>query len=89
MVGIEFTMEGARELKRKIEADHGAVIGIPPEADGRRFGIYMVSVYPGRSGASMETKTYQRSLPRAKRDDMIRYANRAYGQYRRKGGRLA
>jgi len=91
VVGIAFTMEGARELKRKIEDDHGAVIAIPPEADGRRFGIYMVSVYPGRSGVSMETKTYQRSLPktiiksgpyegRTRRNAMIGYANRSYAQ---------
>ena len=91
VAGIAFTMEGARELKRMLEDVYGSVIEIPQRAGGQQFGIYMKSVYPDKAGKRMETKTYQRSLPktiiksgpyegRTRRNAMIGYANRSYAQ---------
>jgi len=60
------------------------------------YGIAIVSTtskYGGVKGdkkrLAPEGKTYQRSFPKSKRDDMIEFANRSYSQMKRKGGRLA
>ena len=60
-----------------------------PRAD---YGIALVPTkhtYKDGKRQSLTSQTFQRSFPKSKRDDMIRYANRSYGQMTRKGGRLA
>ncbi len=92
VVGMAFSMKGAKQLKKHIEDTYGSIIEIPKPRFSS-YGIVLVS-----TGASyteegqpvpLVSKTFQRSFPKSKRDDMIRYANRSYGQMTRKGGRLA
>ena len=92
VVGMAFSMKGAKQLKKHLEDTYGSIIEIPKPRFSS-YGIVLVS-----TGASyteegqpvpLVSKTFQRSFPKSKRDDMIRYANRSYGQMTRKGGRLA
>mgnify|MGYP003135296120 FL=1 len=68
---------------------------IKMRADGKSYyGISLVSTKAkyaktGKRLDSRPTATYDRRIPRQRRDDIIRYANRAYGQYSRPGGKLA
>ena len=86
--GIAFSSDGARQLADYVERGFDSFIGVP-RAD---YGVALVPTkgkYVEGKRKPLTPQTFQRPLPKAKRDDMIRYANRAYGQYRRKGGRLA
>ncbi len=89
-LAIAFSQKGVAELielyDRRIE---------DPRPD-TPYGIIVASTrskYVGVKGkmkrAKPDSKTFQRSFPKSKRDDMIRYANRSYGQMTRSGGRLA
>jgi len=58
------------------------------------YGISLVSTKAkyaktGKRLDSRPTATYDRRIPRKRRDEIIKYANRAYGQYSRAGGKLA
>jgi len=96
VVGIAFSQKGAEQLKKYIE-DLGYVVGskfIPKPFIPYGIGLVPTSSVFKKEGKKKvrqqhQTKTYQRSFPKSKRDDMIRYANRSYGQMKRKGGRLA
>ena len=77
IVAIAFSLRGADELVSLIED-----IAIP-EPQGGEYGI---SVVPSRKGGRQGEKVpqvwayeYQRSLPKAKRDRIIEYTNRAKG----------
>jgi len=91
VAGIAFSMEGAKQLKKLLEDRYGAVIEIPPPRFSG-YGITLVTTSAAFSAdkkrLARQSKTFQRSFPKSKRDAMIRYANRAYGQMTRPGGRL-
>ena len=85
---IAFNREGVRELVRAYE---GRIADPNPN---RKYGIILASTRAKFSDdrkrlPSQSTATYDRRIPRQRRDDIIRYANRAYGQYSRAGGKLA
>jgi len=92
VVGMAFSMKGAKQLKKYLEDTYGSIIEIP-QPRLSRYGITLVGTKTvfGDDGKrkSFTSKTFQRSFPKSKRDEMIRYANRSYGQMKRKGGRLA
>ena len=92
VVGMAFSMKGAKQLKKRLEDRYGAVIEIPPPRFSG-YGITLVSTgasyTKGGQPVPLVSKTYQRSFPKSKRDAMIRYTRRAYPQFIRPGGRLA
>ena len=86
--GIAFSQDGANALGDYLEQITGQATAVPPA----NYGIALVptkGVYKNKKRQSLSPQTYQRSFPKSKRDEMIRYANRSYGQMKRKGGRLA
>ncbi len=86
--GIAFSKKGANALADYLEMVSGQPV-VVPRAD---YGIALVptkGTYKDGKRQSLTSQTFQRSFPKSKRDDMIRYANRSYGQMTRKGGRLA
>ncbi|MCP4479681.1 MAG: hypothetical protein GY818_16475 [Planctomycetaceae bacterium] len=92
VVGMAFSMKGAKQLKKRLEDRYGAVIEIPaPRFSG--YGITLVSTGSSYTKEGqpvpLVSKTYQRSFPKSKRDAMIRYTRHAYPQFIRPGGRLA
>lgn len=89
-LAIAFSQKGVEELIEMFD------YRIDDPRPTTPYGIVIVNTrakYVGPKGRGRRLRpvgrSYQRSFPRAKRDDIIRYANQAYGQYRRKGGRLA
>ena len=86
--GIAFSQKGANALADYLEIASGQPV-VVPRGD---YGIALVPtrfVYREGKRQPLQPQSYQRSFPKSKRDDMIRYANRSYGQMTRKGGRLA
>jgi len=105
VVGMAFSMKGAKQLKKHLEDTYGSIIEIPKPRFSS-YGIVLVS-----TGASyteegqpvpLVSKTFQRSFPktrlkkgkgknkgRIKRDAMIEFANRSHAAHSKKGGRLA
>ena len=76
LIAMAFNPTGAIELdaylrKRNID------VGIP-EAEGGKFGIALVPSTQ-RKMDNVRVYSYQRSFPKAKRDDIIRYTNYAKG----------
>ena len=59
----------------------------------RKYGIILASTKAkyseGRQLPSQSTATYDRRIPRQRRDEIIKYANQSYGAYSRPGGKLA
>jgi hypothetical protein len=80
---IAFTDEGAEQLVDLFEGR----IEVPRV--NREFGVYLVSVFPPKSGTAMQTKTFQRGIPKAKQETIVRSINRRYSALSRSGGRLA
>ncbi len=85
---IAFNREGVREL---VSAYEGRIADPNPN---RKYGIILASTRAKftddrRRLPSQSTATYDRRIPRQRRDEIIKYANRAYGQYSRAGGKLA
>ena len=90
VAGIAFTNKGAKALIDELEKKWDQPIGIPVHTEP--FGINIHSTthdYEGDERQPLRSKTYQRAFPKGKRHAMIAYANRAYGQMTRTGGRLA
>ena len=86
--GIAFSQKGANALADYLEITSGQPV-VVPRGD---YGIALVPtrfVYREGKRQPLQPQSFQRSFPKSKRDDMIRYANRAYGQMTRSGGRLA
>ena len=97
---IAFTDEGAREyiqkhnekfdkerLNRNMPQTINNRIKMPDK--NRPFQISLISVFPPQSGQTTETKTFQRPIPKAKQETIVKRVNRTYGQYTRQGGRLS
>jgi len=84
---IAFSRKGVSEI---IQAYQGRVADPNPS---RKYGIALVSTKAkyedGKRVPSQSTATYNRRIPRQRRDEIIRYANQAYGQYSKAGGKLA
>jgi len=80
---IAFTDEGAEQL---VDAFDGR-IEVPRV--NREFGIYLVSVFPPKSGTKTQTKTFQRGIPKAKQERIVKSVNRRYSGLTRSGGRLS
>ena len=85
---IAFSRKGVTEI---VEAYQGRVEDPNPS---RKYGIALVSTRAkynkkGKRLDSTPTASADRRIPRQRRDEIIRYANRAYGQYSRPGGKLA
>lgn len=85
---IAFSRKGVTEI---VEAYQGRVEDPNPS---RKYGIALVSTRAkydkkGKRLDSRPSASADRRIPRQRRDDIIRYANRAYGQYSRPGGKLA
>ena len=83
VIAIGFSLRGNQELVEMF-ADNGVEITIPPP-EGDEYGIVLM---PSRRGVKQGEKVpqgwaykYQRKLPKAKRDRIIKYVNRASGQY--------
>ena len=83
VIAIGFSLRGNQELVRMF-ADNGVEITIPPP-EGDEYGIVLM---PSRRGVKQGEKVpqvwaykYQRKLPKGKRDFIIKYVNRASGQY--------
>ena len=86
---IAFTDEGAREYIQKHNASPDVNNRIRMPRKNRPFQISLISVFPPQSGQGTETKTFQRGIPKAKQETIVKRVNRTYGQYRRQGGRLS
>ena len=86
---IAFTDEGAREYIQKHNASPDVNNRIRMPRKNRPFQISLISVFPPQSGQGTETKTFQRPIPKAKQETIVKRVNRIYGQYRRQGGRLS
>ena len=86
---IAFTDEGAREYIEKHNASPDVNNRIRMPKKNRPFQISLISVFPPRSGQGTETKTFQRGIPKAKQETIVKRVNRTYGQYTRQGGRLS
>ena len=86
---IAFTDEGAREYIQKHNASPDVNNRIRMPRKNRPFQISLISVFPPQSGQGTETKTFQRPIPKAKQETIVKRVNRIYGQYRREGGRLS
>ena len=86
---IAFTDEGAREYIRRHNANPDVNNRISLPQKNRPFQISLISVFPPQSGQGTETKTFQRPIPKAKQETVVKRVNRTYGQYTRQGGRLS
>ena len=86
---IAFTDEGAREYIQKHNASPDVNNRIRMPRKNRPFQISLISVFPPQSGQGTETKTFQRRIPKAKQETIVKRVNRTYGQYTRQGGRLS
>ena len=86
---IAFTDEGARQYIEKHNASPNVNNRIRMPRKNRPFQISLISVFPPQSGQGTETKTFQRGIPKAKQETVVKRVNRTYGQYRRQGGRLS
>ena len=86
---IAFTDEGAREYITQHNASPDVNNRIRMPKKNRPFQISLISVFPPQSGQGTETKTFQRPIPKAKQETVVKRVNRTYGQYRRQGGRLS
>jgi len=85
---IAFSRKGVTEI---VEAYQGRVKDPNPS---RKYGIALVSTRAkydkqGKRLDSTPTASADRRIPRQRRDEIIEYANRAYAQYSRPGGKLA
>jgi len=90
VAGIAFTDKGAAALATKLEKEWGQPVAIPVHTEPFSIQIHSTKVpYEGKERQEFQSKTYQRAFPKGKRHAMIAYANRAYGQMTRTGGRLA
>lgn len=88
-LAIAFTDEGAREYIKQHNASPDVNNRISFPLKNRPFEISLISVFPPQSGQGTETKTFQRPIPKAKQETVVKRVNRTYGQYRRPGGRLS
>jgi len=86
---IAFTDEGAREYIQKHNASPDVNNRIRMPRKNRPFQISLISVFPPQSGQGTETKTFQRPIPKAKQETIVKRVNRTYGQYTKQGGRLS
>tara|TARA_R100001079_G_scaffold58000_1_gene29656 strand:+ start:676 stop:1407 length:732 start_codon:yes stop_codon:yes gene_type:complete len=86
---IAFTDEGARKYITQHNASPDVNNRIRMPKKNRPFQISLISVFPPQSGQGTETKTFQRPIPKAKQETVVKRVNRTYGQYRRQGGRLS
>ena len=89
IIAIGFSLEGNKQLVKKFaetgeDGSDGIEIDIPPP-EGDEYGIALM---PSRRGVKQGEKVpqvwaykYQRKLPKGKRDFIIKYVNRASGQY--------
>ena len=75
---MAFTEAGAREVVEIVNAE-GFDIDVPPP-DGGKYGI-VLAPSTKRDLKNVRVYEYQRKLPKAKRDFIIKYVNRASGQY--------
>ena len=85
---IAFSRKGVTEI---VEAYQGRVKDPNPS---RKYGIALVSTRAkyDKQGKRLDSKpsaSADRRIPRQRRDEIIEYANRAYAQYSRPGGKLA
>ena len=83
VIAIGFSLRGNQELVQMF-ADNGVEITIPPP-EGAEYGIVLMPSRRGVKQGEMVPQVwaykYQRKLPKAKRDFIIKYVNRASGQY--------
>ena len=75
---MAFTEAGAREVVEIVNAE-GFDIEVPPP-DGGKYGI-VLAPSTKRDLKSVRVYQYQRPLPKSKRDDIVKYVNRASAQY--------
>ena len=83
IIAIGFSLRGNQELVQMFE-ENGVELAIPPPEGGE----YGIALMPSRKGVKQGEEVpqvwayeYQRKLPKAKRDRIIKYVNRASGQY--------
>jgi hypothetical protein len=83
IIAIGFSLRGNQELVEMFE-EKGIELAIPPPEGGE----YGIALMPSRKGVKQGEEVpqvwayeYQRKLPKAKQDRIIKYVNRASGQY--------
>ena len=83
IIAIGFSLRGNQELVQ-LFAEQGVEIAIPPPEGGE----YGIALMPSRRGVKQGEEVpqvwaykYQRKLPKSKRARIIKYVNRAAGQY--------
>ena len=82
--GIAFSLEGAEQLIDLLEMETGQLSAVP-RAD---YGVALVPtkvVYKDGKRQSFQPQTYQRRIPRQRRQEIISFINRSYGQRKRSG----